>query len=67
MGRGAEFLVPRARVRPGATVIEVPQTAIDLAKHFEGFERKVRRGVEITAVPDIRVQVETVAEEIAKS
>lgn len=53
MGRGAEFLVPRARVRPGAAVIEVPKTAIELAKRFEGFERKVRRGVEITAVPYI--------------
>ena len=53
MGRGAELLVPRARVRPGATVIEVPKTAIDLAKRFEGFERKVKRGIEITAVPYI--------------
>ena len=34
-------------------MIEVPQTAIDLAKRFEGFERKVRRGVEIAAVPYI--------------
>jgi lysozyme len=33
--------------------MEVPQAAIDLAKRFEGFERKVRRGVEITAVPYI--------------
>ena len=32
-------------------VIAVPQAAIVLAKRFEGFERKVRRGVEITAVP----------------
>ena len=32
-------------------MIEVPQTAIELAKRFEGFERKVRRGTEITAVP----------------
>jgi len=32
-------------------VIEVPKAAIDLAKRFEGFERKVKRGVEITAVP----------------
>ncbi len=53
MGRGAELLVPRARVRPGATVIELPQTAIELAKRFEGFERKVRRGIEIAAVPYI--------------
>ena len=33
--------------------MEVPQAAIDLAKRFEGFERKVMRGVEITAVPYI--------------
>jgi lysozyme len=32
-------------------VIEVPKTAIELAKRFEGFERKVKRGTEITAVP----------------
>jgi lysozyme len=32
-------------------VIEVPKAAIDLAKRFEGFERKVRRGTEITAIP----------------
>lgn len=29
----------------------VPQAAVDLAKRFEGFERKVKRGTEITAVP----------------
>jgi len=34
-------------------VIAVPQAAIDLAKRFEGFERKAKRGVEITAVPYI--------------
>jgi len=34
-------------------VIAVPKTAMELAKRFEGFERKVRRGVEITAVPYI--------------
>ncbi|TMS59811.1 lysozyme [Imbroritus primus] len=34
-------------------MIEVPQSAIDLAKRFEGFERKVKRGVEITAIPYI--------------
>jgi lysozyme len=34
-------------------VIEVPQAAIDLAKRFEGFERKVKRGTEITAIPYI--------------
>ena len=34
-------------------MIEVPQAAIDLAKRFEGFERKVKRGIEITAVPYI--------------
>jgi len=32
-------------------VIEVPQAAIELAKRFEGFERKVKSGIEITAVP----------------
>jgi len=32
-------------------VIEVPKAAIDLAKRFEGFERKAKRGIEITAVP----------------
>lgn len=31
----------------------VPQAAIDLAKRFEGFERKAKRGIEITAVPYI--------------
>jgi lysozyme len=31
----------------------VPQAAIDLAKRFEGFERRVKRGIEITAVPYI--------------
>jgi lysozyme len=34
-------------------VIEVPKVAIELAKRFEGFERKVKRGIEITAVPYI--------------
>jgi lysozyme len=34
-------------------VIAVPKTAIELAKRFEGFERKVRRGTEITAIPYI--------------
>ena len=34
-------------------MIEMPQAAIDLAKRFEGFERKVKRGIEITAVPYI--------------
>lgn len=29
----------------------VPQSAIELAKRFEGFERRVKRGTEITAVP----------------
>ena len=29
----------------------VPPAAIDLAKRFEGFERKVKRGTEIAAVP----------------
>lgn len=53
MGWGAQLLVPRASVRPGAAVIEVPRAAIELAKRFEGFERKVKRGIEITAVPYI--------------
>jgi lysozyme len=39
VGRGTELLVPRARLRPGAFVSEVPKTAIDLAKRFEGFHR----------------------------
>jgi lysozyme len=34
-------------------VIEVPKAAIELAKRFEGFERRVKRGIEITAVPYI--------------
>ena len=34
-------------------MIEVPKAAIDLAKRFEGFERKVKRGIEIAAVPYI--------------
>ena len=34
-------------------MIEVPKAAIDLAKRFEGFERKVKSGIEITAVPYI--------------
>lgn len=29
----------------------VPQSAIELAKRFEGFERRVKRGTEIAAVP----------------
>ncbi|QTD44960.1 lysozyme [Ottowia testudinis] len=33
--------------------IAMPQAAIDLAKRFEGFERRVRRGTQITAVPYI--------------
>ena len=32
-------------------MIEVPKTAVELAKRFEGFERKVKRGTEITAIP----------------
>jgi lysozyme len=31
----------------------VPEAAVDLAKRFEGFERKVKRGTEITAIPYI--------------
>ena len=34
-------------------MIAVPQAAIDLAKRFEGFERKLKRGIEITAIPYI--------------
>ena len=34
-------------------MIEVPKTAIELAKRFEGFERRVKRGTEITAIPYI--------------
>ena len=34
-------------------MIEVPKAAIDLAKRFEGFERKAKHGVEITAIPYI--------------
>lgn len=34
-------------------MIELPKVAIELAKRFEGFERKVKRGIEITAVPYI--------------
>ncbi len=34
-------------------MIEVPKAAIELAMRFEGFERKVKRGIEITAVPYI--------------
>lgn len=32
---------------------DVPQAAIELAKRFEGFERKVKRGIEIIADPYI--------------
>jgi len=32
---------------------QIPQAAIALAKRFEGFERKVKRGIEITAIPYI--------------
>ena len=34
-------------------MIEAPAVAIDLAKRFEGFERRAKRGVEITAIPYI--------------
>lgn len=34
-------------------MIEIPKAAIDLAKRFEGFERKVKRGIDIAAVPYI--------------
>ena len=32
-------------------MIDVPHQAIDLAKRFEGFERKVKRSTVITAIP----------------
>jgi lysozyme len=31
--------------------VTVPQAAIDLAKRFEGFERRVKRGTQVSAVP----------------
>jgi len=31
--------------------VTVPQAAIDLAKRFEGFERMVKRGTQVSAVP----------------
>ena len=34
-------------------MIEVPKAAIELAKRFEGFERKVKRGIQIAATPYI--------------
>jgi len=34
-------------------MIVVPEAAVDLAKRFEGFERKVKRGTEVTAIPYI--------------
>jgi len=34
-------------------MIDVPKAAIELSKRFEGFECKVKRGIEITAVPYI--------------
>ena len=34
-------------------MIEVSKTAVELAKRFEGFERKVKRGTEITVIPYI--------------
>lgn len=33
--------------------MNVPQAAIDLAKRFEGFERKVKRSTPVTAIPYI--------------
>ena len=33
--------------------MSIPQAAIGLAKHFEGFERRVKRGTQITAIPYI--------------
>jgi lysozyme len=32
-------------------VTGVPKTAIELAKRFEGFEKRVKRGTEIAAIP----------------
>ncbi len=32
-------------------MIKVPQAAIELAKRFEGFERQVKRGTQISAIP----------------
>lgn len=32
-------------------MIEMPNTAIALAKQFEGFERRVKQGTQITAIP----------------
>lgn len=34
-------------------MIEIPKAAIELARRFEGFERKVKRGIEVTAAPYI--------------
>ena len=34
-------------------MIAVPQAAVELARRFEGFERRVKRGIEITAIPYI--------------
>jgi lysozyme len=31
--------------------VTVPQAAIELAKRFEGFERRVKRGTQVSAVP----------------
>jgi lysozyme len=31
--------------------VTVPQAAIELTKRFEGFERQVKRGIEIAAIP----------------
>lgn len=53
MGRGTELLVPWARVRPGAVVIEVPVAAIALAKQFEGFHQVAKFDPERRAHPYI--------------
>lgn len=34
-------------------MITAPKAAVELAKRFEGFERRVKRGIEITAIPYI--------------
>lgn len=44
-----------ALVRP-YTVVMVPQSAIELAKCFEDFEKRVKRGMEIVAVPYVCVR-----------
>lgn len=33
--------------------MKVPQSTIKLAKHFERFEKRVKRGTEIAAIPNV--------------